>query len=145
MKFTSRVLIVVLVVGLLGTGAGAILAATGGSSSDGNSAAAQYCPPSSFPIKPSGCQTPTTASKVQASASSQPAQPVTASHQPAHKIPKGAKAQCRQVNRYHKLKTKGARLSLWQVTQVKLLKKSLTKHGYVCGSRHGRTVLRKIA
>src|SRR5436309_16001097 len=115
MKLSSRALIVVLVVGLLGTGAGAILAATGGSSSNGNSAAAQYCPPSSSPIKPSGCQTSTTANKAAAPSSPATQSTVTASHQPAHKIPKGAKAQCRQVNRYRKLKARGVRLAIWQV------------------------------
>ena len=47
MTLKSRLATGLLLVGLVGTSGGAVLAASGGSSSKGSSANSQYCPPSS--------------------------------------------------------------------------------------------------
>src|SRR5437764_8059780 len=149
MTTRSRAVTGALLVAPAGTGGGAILAATNGSSSGGSSANSQYCPPNSpggeNPKDPQngGNQCGTPGSPGNPNGGTARVAAARTSGKKKSRLPKGAKAQCRQLNRYRAIGAHGRHMSASQKSRMRQLKANLTKHGYTCGRRLGRDVLRK--
>jgi hypothetical protein len=148
MKNRSRLLTVVLVIGVVAMSAGAIYAATGGLPSIGSSSQKQYCPPNS----PGGSSsTPPCGNPPQNGhghgGPHDRAAVVTAAKARAtrRRMPKGAKAQCHALNKLRGKRAHGKRLTTADRTFAGRLSANLKKHGYVCGRRHGKDVLRHVS
>jgi hypothetical protein len=146
----KKLLTVALAIGVVALSAGAILAATGSVSSNGSSSSSQYCPPSSpgggqpkNPPPGNQCGTPGSPGNPNAPGKGRAAVTAASVKASERKLPKGAKAQCHALNRLRAKKSHGLTLTKADRGYASRLKASLKKHGYTCGRRHGKDVLKR--